>query len=763
VLTPQDATKQERKAAVMLVEEIAVRTQIRPLIMHSPPTEVAPLIVVGTGEGLKTLNPNSKIPAPAGIEGFHIWIDDSGPAPLVFVVGDDVRGVVFGVGKLLRTMRMSRQKIELPGNTKIDSAPKVGLRGHQLGYRPKANSYDAWTVAMWDQYIRDLSTFGCNAIELIPPRSDDRADSPHFPLPQMQMMAEMSRICDDYAMDVWIWYPALDKDYSDAKTVEAALKEWGDVFVRLPRVDAIFVPGGDPGHTPPKVMFALLEKQAENVKRFHPKAEMWMSPQGFNKQWMEEFFELMKAEPAWLTGIVYGPQIRLPLAEVRERTPNKYPIRHYPDITHTQHCQYPVPQWDPAFALTLDREPINPRPMQQKQIYKVTAPHTIGFITYSEGCNDDVNKMIWSALGWDENVDVNEVLVEFGRYFIGAQVADDFAKGLAGLEKNWIGPLESNESVGQTLVLFKEMDKKATPQMKLSWRYQQAQYRAHYDAYIQQRLNYEKKLENDALEQLRKAGDGGAVSAVERAEAILELGVNERPAPEIRARVFELAEALYQSIRMQLSVERYRGASGRGTDLDYIDAPLNNRAWLKERFRLIRELKEEPDRMTLINEVLNWTNPGDGGFYDDLGNEGKQPHLVRGDGWENDPAFYRSSMNRVEDRFSGDAPLPVSWWTTAGQLFDEPLRMKYAGLDKEASYKLRIVYGKTSDNTVMRLVANEKTEIHPAMKKEAEPLEFEIPKEATSSGDLVLAWYPEIGRGGNGRRVNVAEVWLIKK
>ena len=34
---------------------------------------------------------------------------------------------------------------------------------------------------MWESYIRDLAVFGANAIELIPPRSDDAADSPHFP------------------------------------------------------------------------------------------------------------------------------------------------------------------------------------------------------------------------------------------------------------------------------------------------------------------------------------------------------------------------------------------------------------------------------------------------------------------------------------------------------------------------------------------------------------------------------------------------------
>ena len=31
-----------------------------------------------------------------------------------------------------------------------------------------------------------------------------------------------------------------------------ALKEWAEVFRRLPKIDGIFVPGGDPGSTEPK-------------------------------------------------------------------------------------------------------------------------------------------------------------------------------------------------------------------------------------------------------------------------------------------------------------------------------------------------------------------------------------------------------------------------------------------------------------------------------------------------------------------------------
>jgi hypothetical protein len=44
------------------------------------------------------------------------------------------------------------------------------------------------------------------------------------------------------------------------------------------------------------------------------------------------------------------------------------------------------------------------------------------------------------------------------------------------------------------------------------------------------------------------------------------------------------AAALFQSIRMQLSVGRYKAiATERGANLDTIDLPLNNRGWLTAR------------------------------------------------------------------------------------------------------------------------------------------------------------------------------------
>src|SRR5437899_435811 len=139
VIAPTNSTKQEQKAMQMLVDEIPSRTQIRPLIAHTLPADL-PLIILN----------NDHTGAP---EGYRISIDSSGPAAKITVTGNDSRGLLFGCGRLLRTLRLSHQKIEVPGNISINSSPKAKLRGHQLGYRPKTNSYDGWTVAMWEQYI----------------------------------------------------------------------------------------------------------------------------------------------------------------------------------------------------------------------------------------------------------------------------------------------------------------------------------------------------------------------------------------------------------------------------------------------------------------------------------------------------------------------------------------------------------------------------------------------------------------------------------
>jgi hypothetical protein len=490
---------------------------------------------------------------------------------------------------------------------------------------------------------------------------------------------------------------------------------------------------------------------------------MWVSPQGFTKVWMDEFYGILKTEPAWLAGVVFGPQVRDSLPVLRANTPKLYRIRHYPDITHSLRSQYPVQDWDIAHALTSQREQINPRPLDQAVIFRALMPHVTDFITYSEGANDDVNKFVWSGLGWDPKTDVLQILREYSRYFIGDRYTDSFAQGLLALERNWRGPLASNTSVYTTLEQFQAMERAAAPRDLLNWRFQQALYRAYYDAYVRSRLLHETAIEERALERLRSARSGESRQALADAQRILDRA-QEKPAADWRLRVYVLAEALFQSIRQQLSVERYRAiAVGRGATLDSLETPLNNSGWLLARFAEVAALETEEERLAAIDRIVRWTDPGPGGYYDDLGNPSQQPHLVRGLPYEEDPQRFKSTMTG----FGYRPDWRLSWMTHAESFWDTPLQLRYAGLDRAAKYRVRVVYAGDvfSTNTLIRLVANDKYEIHPPIPKPSpiKPLEFEVPVEATRGGELTLTFSAPQGMGGAGRGNQIAEVWLMRK
>ncbi len=738
-------TGPEKKAVEMLAHEVKARTGLD-WSAGSVPVNIRH----ATGSG------------PA--EGFRLRVS----ADSVEIQGNDERGTLFGVGRFLRELRMTKGAAEVASGLDIRTTPKFPLRGHQIGYRPKVNTYDAWTPEVFEQYLRDLVVFGVNAIELIPPRSDDRDQSPHFLLPKIEMMAEMSRIIAEYGLQVWVWYPAMDKNYTDPKTVEFALKEWGDVFRKLPRIDAVFVPGGDPGSTPPQPLMDLLEKEAVVLRHTHPKAQMWVSPQGFDRPQFAEFLQLVGKQPAWLNGIVYGPWTSMPIAELRSKVPARYPIRLYPDITHNFLCEYPVPDWDTAFAATEGRESINPRPVDHANIFRLMSSHSGGFITYSEGVNDDVNKMLWSGLGWDPDAQVMSLLREYSRYFIGPAFEDQFAQGLLGLEKNWRGPLAANAMVDQTLLQFRAMERAATPQMLRNWRFQQVLYRAYYDAYIRRRLLYESSLEQQAMDHLRDAPRLGAGMALDEAEHTLDQAASKPIAQDLRTRIFALAEALFQSIGMQLSVDLYRAVHfGRGANLDMVDFPLNSRFWLKQQFEAVRAMKTDRERMVAIDRIVNRTNPGPGGFYDDLGKPGMQPHLVKaGPGYGVDPSAFQSTFNQFRSEGSGPhLETPTEWWDYAGTRQDTPLTMRYDNLDVHARYKVRVVYVGWNNAPKYRLTANEGIEVHPYLARPTpiRPLDFDVPAEATAAGSLTLKWALEPGTGGFSSSVALAEVMLIRK
>ncbi|GGH10940.1 hypothetical protein GCM10011586_29470 [Silvibacterium dinghuense] len=734
--------------------------------------EIPSLLASPWRDAWQSLSPSSSTHEP---EGFSIETLHRTSSTTIVIAGNDPRGVLFGVGYLLRKLEMEHGRATLAADLHVTTAPDSPVRGIQIGYRRKNNTYDAWTVAQFDQQTRDLAIFGNNTIQVIAPDSDDAATSPLYPTPALETLIGICKSTIAYGLDFDLYYPEMAKDYSNPMQVDAELKKAEALFRALPHIDALYIPGGDPGHTEPKYLLPVVEKEASILHKYHPKATVWLSAQGFSAAWYSEFYSLLKTQqPDFITGFFVGPQSRDSFALQRAMIPARYPLQAYPDIGHVMHAQFALPAWDPAFAFSEGREPIDPRPLGEKEIYRTFAPLHHGFIAYSEGVNDDVNKVLWDQLGWSSSADPMQTLRDYSRYFLGPHIgklnSDAFARGLMDLEQNWNGPLLTHSSVDSTLLDFSTMEEEASDAQKQNWRFELALYRAYYDAYIHARLIDATDREERAMAAIRTAPSIGSAEAIREArEALMSMPV----AADLQKRIFSLADALFHHVGIQLSVQKY-GASNieRGANLDRIDVDLNDRAWLTQRYDSISRLATESERQAELVKLLHYEDPGPGGYYDDLGDPTHEPHLVLSSSSSSssssnsnsspDPQLYTTTVNGIADKIPDDG-LRISTLTYAETLYDKPLEMRYQNLDPKEHYHLRVTYGGEDYTLPIRLVANDTVEIHAPLLRKHNPeiLEFDIPDSAIADGTLDLKWTRPAGIGGGGRGLQVAEVWLI--
>jgi hypothetical protein len=767
-----------QKAVQVLQEEIFKRSYVFLPVINKPPSEAKNVIAVGV-EGQIDNFPETwktaikKLPE-TGKDGYKIVFLEN---KTVIIVGHDERGVLYGVGKLLRKMELTGGKVLIADKLNISSTPAYPIRGHQMGYRPKTNAYDAWSVKQYDSYIRDLAIFGANSIEIMPPRTDDDFSSIHMKLPAIKMIAEQSRICKEYGLDVWMWYPNMGSDYTSPDSIKKEMDERENVFSLLPKLDALFVPGGDPGELEPDELFSWLGKVALVLHKYHPKAKIWVSPQVFkpSKEWYDKFYAHVNRQYEWFGGVVYGPWIRTPLPEVRKLINPSIPIRLYPDITHSISCQYPVPDWDIAYAMTLGRECINPRPEDEKYIHNLYASLAQGSISYSEGTNDDVNKFVWSGQDWDPSIQVIETLREYARYFIGPDYTEDVAQGLMALEKNLRGPLLSNEHVQLTLQQWQKMEQVASTSVLSNPRFQSGLIRAYFDSYIQRRLIYETYLERQARNILERAKISGSKQAISDAKNTLSLAHEKQVSPELRERCLALADSLFRSFGAQLTIKKHHAAGGRGNFIDNIDIPLNDVLWLLDQLSETEKLNNESERIEAIEKFLHRTDPGPGGFYDNFGNPAAWKRIKAKKTWADDPGSLESPRvsfgvgltgtdwvhEVVAKGFEGQTT-PLAWMNQINTLYDTPLEMEYINLDPDAQYTMRIAYtGRFRSN--IKLVADGVI-IHDYIRMGTQPLfEFLLPSEITSDGKVTFIWVSGQEDGGEGERGSqVAEIWLIK-
>ena len=101
---------------------------------------------------------------------------------------------------------MRRNAVTIRDDWRLRSAPRLPVRGHQLGFRNTNNTYDLWTVADYERYIRDLAVFGANTIEVTGDGAE--ADNGLYPVAPPLMHQRLSRLAQEYGLDFSVWLPA---------------------------------------------------------------------------------------------------------------------------------------------------------------------------------------------------------------------------------------------------------------------------------------------------------------------------------------------------------------------------------------------------------------------------------------------------------------------------------------------------------------------------------------------------------------------------
>ncbi len=674
----------------------------------------------------------------------------------VTVYAHGIRGFIYGYSLFLRKSLYAGKNVTLLKNIGGKFIPDKQIRGHQLGYRGTPNTYDAWDTAQYFRYYLDMMAFGCNICEHIPYEKGHPDPNALMRFDEEELLIEASALADKVDMDISLWFPN-----NGNETEEEALERRRKLFERIPRLDVVFPPGGDPGELYADDFLVRCRKISKILKETHPNAKMYPSAQKPHEypDWGYAFAEELEKLPEEIDGFIMGPNHAFPIHELRKRIPQKYPMRFYPDITHNVRCEYPVhyllDDWHFALASCLGRESVNPRPTEYRTLHRQTRGYVTGSVSYSEGVSDDVNKMVWSDMDFFGETDLRTTLLDYARFFFWDAPAEKIADGILCLEQNWQGDPAENPMIEYTLNIFTSLSDEY-PSMNDNWRFNLCLFRAVCDAIVRRRRLFELDLVERARAHL-------STGRVDKAIAVLETPFS-REYRKLRERLDTLGGILFDQIGIQLDVEHYHAQNPeRGAVLDTIDQPITDKAWLLNRLAYMKTLPAK-EQEGFIQRLLSRNAVEGDEFYFSMALHGFEKLNTRPKG-----EFY---INFQGDRIKiNNGQMPTSML----KLYDDyQLTAKLGAFKADTDYVLKATFSTGNIIPVVkhhRVICNghviydgrqyggEKDEQfdREMLCTGFETASYVLPKEVFENGTLELEIYEEhVG-------VHICEFWITKK
>ncbi len=588
------AAPEEKKAAFLFADELEARAGKRPAITD-------------TGDSFSFAFSCREMKSR---DCFSVCEEDG----KITVFAQGIRGFIYGFAAFLKNCIFEGGEFETECSISGDYSPCKEIRGHQLGYRTTPNTYDAWSYEDYRRYYIDIMLMGCNTVEHIPYENGKSRRNALMKYDEEEFLAEACRMADELDLDVSLWYPN-----ADGETDETAAQTRKKLVEKLPRVNVIFPPGGDPGDLPARDFLKRCKAISKSVKSVSKDIKIFPSAQAPHgiEGWGDEFVKCLEDDSEGIDGIIMGPNHAFPLDVLRKKVPGHLPIRFYPDITHNLRCEYPVhfdrDDWHYALCAGLSRECTNPRPLEYAYLHSQTKDFVCGSVSYSEGITDDVNKFVWSSLDYDDNQSIKGILQDYARLFFAGVPSYIIAEAILKLEENWYGDPAENEGIDKTLGIFRSLSEKYIFLNK-NWRFNQLFFRALCDWLIRHRRIFE----NSLIEKAKSLVNQGNL---QEAKAVLQTDYDwEYKAA--RKEIDALAALLFDEIGLQLDVENYHADSWeRGAVLETIDLPVTDRAWLLGRFEYA-ERSDSEKKDGFIKRVFNRNRVESDEFYYSVAEDG---------------------------------------------------------------------------------------------------------------------------------------------
>ncbi len=488
LVTPTHSSEGVRYAATLFERQVEQR---------------CPAKVVTSGGA--TLTVSLRIRPGIGAEGYSIRTKRRDE---IEVAGNDERGLLYGLGKLLHTSRFSSEGFS-PGAWRGQSVPACTVRGVYFATHFN-NFYEAAPVEELQAYIEDLALWGINSIGFNFPQWQYES----FDDPAARKNIERIRAMMKVARNVGMRVGLLEAENQGFKSAPPELRnvlfpdKWRrrghlgtslcpskpggraylmDFWNRLidqfrdPGLDFIIYwpydeggcgceqcwPWGARGHLELSCDISELARLKFPGCKFILSTWMYDTPPA--GEW-EGLTKALVNDMHLLDYILADAHEDFPRYPLDQGVPGGLPLLNYPEIS-----MWGMSPWG-GYG-------VNPLPTRLQLLWNQVGGRVAGGFTYSEGIYEDINKVIYSQFYWDPKQPARQTVNEYAAAHFSPDVARDVAEAVEIFEMNHRRGRDARfdrapVDTERALELIEGADAKLTSQARQSWRWRLVYLRA---------------------------------------------------------------------------------------------------------------------------------------------------------------------------------------------------------------------------------------------------------------------------------------------